>query len=68
MMVVHCVCHLGFFHFGFAQGEDHGDDLQTVRYDSSGSYTYTLVWFNVSERGHISHPHFQLCFAGAKRE
>ena len=47
MMVVNCVFHLGFLHFGFAQGKYHGGDLQTMRYDSSSSYACTLFCLNV---------------------
>ena len=46
MMVVHCVSHLAFMPFGSAQEEYHGGDLHIVRYDSSGTYTCTLFWFN----------------------
>ena len=47
MMVVHCVYHLGFLHFGFAQGEDHGGNLQTVRYAHAG-FNMPTHWFGLT--------------------
>ena len=58
---------VGILHFGSTQGEHHGGDIQNVRYDLSGSYL-GIVWFNVSKRGHTSHPQFRLCFSGTERE
>ena len=57
-MDVHCFCHLRFMHFGSAHGKDHGGDLQTVRFDSFGSYAYTLFWFNVLNVAILLIPNF----------
>ena len=53
-----------FLHFGSPQGEDHGGDLHTVRYDSLGLYAYTLFGLLLFNMAIHLIPHF----AGAERE
>ena len=66
-MVV-CCFSFGVLHFGSAQGENHGGDLQTVRYVHVG-FNIPAHWFHLTfVHGHTSHPSFGLCFAGAERE
>ena len=40
-------CHLGFIHFGSAQRDSHGSDLQTVRSAYVESIFPHNVWFTV---------------------
>ena len=66
-MVVCCLS-FGDLHFGSTQGENHGGDLQTMRYVHVG-FNMPAHWFDLKKfHGHTSHPSFGLCSAGAERE